>query len=235
MTCKLCGKNHELKYSHIIPSSFHKDTKESGKNFKVITPPRNGIKRNQKDLAEYMLCEGCEILIASSESIAIPVLKNISDGYTKYIDKNITLSVERFIRSVFWRASVSNTCKYALSNDKNEMLRYYLLGEKILNPDVFLTKVSLLTPVKDLKKGNGGLIIEPWSDFEVYGFTDHFSVGGIVCSMIWSNSSVKNNEANLIFSDKKYVVKNSSKNINIKVDDFLRKLRVEGLSGKYKI
>lgn len=233
MSCKLCGKNHELKYSHIIPSSFHKDTKESGKNLKVITPPLNGIKKNQKDLAEYMLCEDCEILIGSSEKYAIPALKKISDGYTKYIDKNITLSVERFIRSVFWRASVSNACKYALSNDKNEMLRYYLLGEKILNTDVFLTKVSLLTPVKNLKKGNGGLIIEPWSDFEVYGFTDHFAVGGIVCSMVWSNSSIKNNEANLISPNKKYVVKNSSKNTNIKVDDFLKKLRLEGLSGKY--
>lgn len=235
MACKLCGKNHKLKYSHIIPSSFHKDTKERGKNLKVITPPLNGIKRNQKDLAEDMLCEDCEILIGSSESIAIPVLKNISNGHTKYIDKNITLSVERFIRSVFWRASVSNICRYALSKDKNEMLRYYLLKEKNLNSDVFLTKVSLLTPVKELKKGNGGLIIEPWSGFEIYGVTDHFVVNGIVCSMIWNNSSIEGNEANLISDDKKYVVKKSSKNVNIKVDDFLSKLRAEGLSRKYKI
>lgn len=234
MVCKLCGKPNVLKYSHIIPSSFHKDIKDNGKNLKVITPPSNGIKKNQKDLAEYMLCGDCEISMGDSEKIAIPALKKISNGLTGYIDASVTTEIERFIRSVFWRASVSNICKYRLSDSKNEILQKYLLGEITLDSEIFSTQVSILTPVVELKKGNGGLIIEPWSDFDVYGIVDHFVVGGITCSMIWSNSNIRNNEANILTHNKKYFVKKSSKNINLKVNDFLTKFRREGLEDKYQ-
>lgn len=234
MTCKLCGKNNKLEYSHIIPSSFHKDTKNIGKNLKIVTPPNNGIKRNQTDLAEFMLCGKCEDLISETENLAIPALKNISNGVNGRIDKNITEVVERFVRSVFWRASVSSVCKYKLSKNNEDLLRDFLLGIKEINKNIFLTEVSMLMPLKDLKKGNGGLIIEPWSDFEIYGIADHFVVGGIVCSMIWDSSNIRENEANLIINNQEYLVKKSTKNVDLKVEDLLIKIRTEGLNPKYK-
>lgn len=237
MICKLCGGSHQLQYSHIIPSSFHKDTKKNGKNIKIITPPQNGLRKNQKDLAEYLLCKNCEGLLGLVETRSIPILKDISNGNRNYINSDQLSLIQDFIRSVFWRASVSNICKYKLPCEIEKQIENSLLNGVLMDDVNLVTKLSILTPVKKLKQGNGGLIIEPWNDFDIYGIVDHFVVDGLLYSMVRDNLNALNKEKkDMIDCNSKfnYSVKKSSKIVDSKINDLLNKMKIEGSNSKYQ-
>lgn len=61
-SCKLCQKERELKYSHIIPEYFYTPIYDENHRFMEISPQSEKlVKFNQKGVREFLLCKDCEI------------------------------------------------------------------------------------------------------------------------------------------------------------------------------
>jgi hypothetical protein len=113
-TCKLCGKEKDLLWSHIIPKSFAKRMKSGAPQVVELTLS-NAItaSKSNADYKERLLCEECELHIKV----------RYEDFGTVYLYKKTGASENRdhiiiprflyktyylFIISIIWRASVSN-------------------------------------------------------------------------------------------------------------------------------
>ena len=99
--CKLCGKNAELKLSHIIPSfvyKWFKDTSASG----YIRFGETPNKRSQDGFKLPWLCEGCEKLLNSWETeFANKIFHPLNKEYNEKIAYKQWFNL--FCVSVTWR------------------------------------------------------------------------------------------------------------------------------------
>lgn len=199
--CAMCYGEYDLMCSHIIPNSMHKDTKINGKNIKTLTGSDEFNEKNQTDLKEYLLCFECEQILSKVEKNALSALAKVSLDETYYIESTHSEVVQRFVRSVFWRASVSSICKkYKLDTNSENTLRNYLHTSSTLSKDSFAIHISLIPAISLMGPSKRSVMIEPWVWETDCGKVGYFTSGGIL-----------------------YQMTESIKNTNIKIESTLRK------------
>jgi len=158
--CKLCLRHAQLRDSHIIPSSMHKMLKDKqGKNVRFVLPGKL-TEKNQSDLKEPMLCDVCEGVFSRFEKTTIellrPLWKSSRQGRMPYVipgkSTDIVLS---FVRSVFWRASVSTILpKYQLHPSEEDALRVSLLNKVPVAPKTFPVKLNFFSFLRRFDSSN---------------------------------------------------------------------------------
>jgi len=125
MICSLCGKDRELKASHIIPEWVYTDLYDEKHRFHVLTSTTKRSKPfEQKGLREKLLCDDCEQKFSRYEKYAREVIKGGESVIVrKYQDKIEVSDIDYtlfklFQISVLWRAGIA----------KNEMFSRVDLG-----------------------------------------------------------------------------------------------------------
>jgi hypothetical protein len=114
-TCKLCGKNRELRYSHIIPEFLYKPLYDQKGRAFIADSRFLSREYLQNGLREYLLCDVCEgdfgeVERRVSETWDLPASSDVS-VYRLPVPSFTDL---KFLwLSVLWRASVSTLNEFA--------------------------------------------------------------------------------------------------------------------------
>jgi hypothetical protein len=130
-TCRLCGKNGPLIYSHLIPRfavKWLKKTSATGYLRSLLSG-----KRHQETKRQYLLCSGCEQLLGRdekrfAEQIFIPYQQKPQPTSFKYEEWFL-----RFLVGLHWRALVTSEPVpenvRSVFTAAEERWRQYLLGK----------------------------------------------------------------------------------------------------------
>lgn len=118
--CRLCNRNVELRYSHILPEFFYLDTYDE--LHRTILISRQKERLIQKGIREYLLCQECETKISRHEGYAAKLIERIPnflrDPSGKFLfSENVDyVQFKLFQLSILWRASISRSFAFAQVN-----------------------------------------------------------------------------------------------------------------------
>ena len=134
--CKLCKESHELKNSHIIPSSIIKLIRDKSldNRFYELFGGRSEIK--QDGPKEYLLCHKCEQRFSDYEKYFKEAIhsnrhrtKKAHDGKRLIIENLDYKRMKLFFLSLLWRASLSSRPEFEniCIGDDEEIIRKMIL------------------------------------------------------------------------------------------------------------
>jgi hypothetical protein len=125
MICKLCGKDKELRKSHIIPEFFFKRyTPKDGTFLQAISPKLHHTPTCRRGYYEKLLCADCEALTAKWDNAGINFVqtseawerKQYRDRFFFEINDFDFPNLKLFFMSILWRASVSTLPFFSIVN-----------------------------------------------------------------------------------------------------------------------
>ncbi|MEO8231904.1 MAG: hypothetical protein ABI638_06455 [Ignavibacteriota bacterium] len=193
-SCKLCLKESELEYSHIIPEYFYKMMYDENHRFMEISlESEKLVKFYQKGAREYLLCKDCENKFSKYERYVSQFfyhkeLQGIEHDSRSFVFQGLDYTfMKLFQLSILWRAAVT---KLKLFSDvklgpHSEKLRMMLLNE---NPGNYYEYGCLqFAVIIDKDKLTDGLIMPP-ALFRVEGYRIcRFTFGGVIWIYLISN------------------------------------------------
>ena len=159
--CRLCHKEKQLSFSHIIPEFMYLEMYDE-KHRALIVDSDSTTKEQfvQKGEREYLFCSDCEERLSSLETYASPIVKsllnleaeNASDSYIK-----TGISYPRFKlfqMSLLWRASVSSIAMFenVSLEAHEETLRKMILSNKPGDPNDYGCLMMLMQNTTYLHK-----------------------------------------------------------------------------------
>lgn len=185
--CRLCKKQSNLKWSHIIPEFLFKPLYDDKHRFtKISTSEDTKNDWLQKGIREQLLCDDCEQTLSKYERNASLVFKNFFSLDIKKTEKRIIYDqvnyreFKLFALSILWRAGVSSLNFFNQVNlyAHEENLREMLLNGLPGNPNDY---PFLLCPIHHDGNSLRDLMIHPEFIKLENGPTYRFVFGG----MLW--------------------------------------------------
>ena len=150
--CKLCGRNGDLRQSHILPEFLYKVSYDAKHRLVVASTGENEFVRiEQRGLREELLCQGCETRLSAWERYAHQVMFrtdsfSVADEPKRLVIHGIDYGrFKLFQHSILWRASVASGDMFrgVSLGPHQERLRGALLrgdpGDPYDYPCIFLT------------------------------------------------------------------------------------------------
>ncbi len=115
-TCRLCQKEKELRYSHVIPEFIYAPLYDENKHqFHMLSSLKaRGPVKLQKGLREYLLCSECETELSKNERYVSLIfsgqltVSSTRNGKLVFLEGLDYTKFRLFGLSVLWRASVSS-------------------------------------------------------------------------------------------------------------------------------
>lgn len=145
--CRLCLKPGPLRESHVLPEFLYKPMYDEKHRFMIISPnPDVSIKRPQKGLKEYLLCEKCEQHLGRLEKYIKEVIYDGKHVTHKRLANQLILhgldykNVRLYYLSLLWRMSVSKQRMFRdvdLGVRHEEKLRRMILDENPGEPQEY--------------------------------------------------------------------------------------------------
>jgi len=146
MTCKLCLYDRDLRHSHIVPEFNYRPMYDDKHRFMIVTADSTEpIRRQQKGMREYLLCDSCEQLLNRHENYVSRFLfggvgftGTTADG--KHFIEGIDYRLFRLYHlSVLWRMSVSSLkiFRHVDLGPHAETLRQMILNDDPGDPDLY--------------------------------------------------------------------------------------------------
>jgi hypothetical protein len=154
--CKLCQKEKELSFSHIIPEFIYSPVYDE--KHRAIMIPSGKERFPQKGVREYLLCDGCDGFLSKFETYSSPIIKaiqnlNIDQFGNQYIIQDIQyLEFKLFQLSLLWRASTASVEMFRNVNigAHEDIIRKMLISQKPGNPDEYGCIMFVLEDTKYL-------------------------------------------------------------------------------------
>ena len=155
--CRLCQKESELRYSHILPEFFYLPLYDE-LHRTMSVPSDEKQKLVQKGVREYLLCQGCETKLSKYEGYTARLIQEISNfskdssGLFFYSDNVDYRQFKLFQLSILWRAGVSRNKMFAqveLGAKHEERIRCMLVEE---NPGRFSDYGCFITLFPNARK-----------------------------------------------------------------------------------
>jgi hypothetical protein len=196
VSCKLCLKERELEYSHIIPEYFYTPMYDENHRFMEISPQsEKAIKFNQKGVREFLLCKECENKFSKYERYVSQFfyhkeITGIKQDNRSFVFQDVDYTfMKLFQLSILWRAAVTKLKMFSdvKLGPHTEKLRMMLLDE---NPGNYYEYGCLQFAVMmDKNKLADGLIMPP-ALFRVEGYRMcRFTFGGLIWIYLISNDN----------------------------------------------
>lgn len=119
MICKLCGKNDDLRNSHIIPRSIYKNLKKDiPQLIEVICDVDSIPKKTNSNPTEKLLCSACEQILSDKYERYGTRIFRTSNGVKKtsnYVElSNFTYKIfYLYLISVLWKGSISTLPEFS--------------------------------------------------------------------------------------------------------------------------
>jgi hypothetical protein len=167
--CKLCGKNEELRESHVIPEFFYQPVYEPNHVFYRLSSDSERPKQAHKGLYQKLFCDSCESLFQALEDYVAPVwfskeLKFRNESGISYM-MGIDYSLFKLFQlSIIWRASVCSLSEFSniLIGAKHEgIIREMLLNRTPGNPDQYGCVIVHANDDEMQKIINGSMLFLP--------------------------------------------------------------------------
>ncbi|MBC7876992.1 MAG: hypothetical protein H7Y59_07450 [Anaerolineales bacterium] len=172
--CRLCKREAELRYSHILPEFLYSPLYDELHRTMLVSSNQKE-KFIQKGVREYLLCQECETKLSRYEGYAVKVIQNIpnfgedSSGYFVFSD-NIDYNLFKLFQlSILWRGSVSSNQMFANVNlgKHEEKIRVMLDQEnpgKTSNYGCFMVRIPepqkihriIMPPMPEKQFGHNG-------------------------------------------------------------------------------
>ena len=159
MICNLCGKDRELRNSHIIPEWVYTDLYDEKHRFHVLASKTKKTKPfEQKGLRERLLCDLCEQKFSRYEKYAREVIKGGESIVVKQYQGMLEISDINYARfklfqlSVLWRAGIAKHKIFSKVDlgPHEEILRNMLIAEDPGKPTNYGCLMFGLTAGKDV-------------------------------------------------------------------------------------
>ena len=192
MTCALCLREEQLKFSHIIPEFLYKSLYDDKHRFHVISSkPDSKNALWQKRTREYLLCDDCETHLSKYEDYGSQILNGGIELEVRQEKSILFISgidykrFKLFQLSILWRAGVSTLpmfSKVELGPHEEEMRKMVLdddPGPALKYPCI--TWLITLGP-----RASDGLIMQPTKTRVVNQRGYKFMFGGILWSYVVS-------------------------------------------------
>lgn len=134
-TCRLCKRDSELRFSHILPEFFYSGIyDELHRTLKITRESENTI---QKGLREYLLCQDCETQLSRYEGYAAKLIREIPSfshdvsGKILFSEKVDYSLFKLFQLSLIWRCGVSKNPAFGqvTLGPHEEILRFRLVEQ----------------------------------------------------------------------------------------------------------
>jgi hypothetical protein len=185
--CKLCLKEKELMFSHIIPEYFYEPMYDEKHRFmQISTIPEIPIKHKQKGIREYLLCEECEQKFSVFERYVSQAYyhkesNKIQQDERIFVVEDVDYKLLKLFQlSILWRSAITNVELFGdvKLGPHTERLRLMLFNE---DPGKDYEYGCLqFAVIFDQNKLADGLIMPP-ALFRVDGYRMcRFTFGGII-------------------------------------------------------
>lgn len=159
--CKLCQKEKELCYSHILPEFLYLPIYDETHHTFLMIPRGNEKYLLQKGIREYLLCNDCDGKVISKwETYSSPIIKSIqelriNEQGDRYIIPNVQyVEFKLFQLSLLWRTSIASVSMFKHLNigEHEEVIRKMLSSENPGLPEEYGCMMFVLENTKYLYK-----------------------------------------------------------------------------------
>lgn len=162
MICALCGRDKELRGSHIIPEFVYRQLYDSKHRFHILsTGDKHTRTFEQKGVREELLCERCEQKFSVHERYARGVLLGGTEIVVRHRGEYLELSgldykkFKLFQLSILWRAGVAKHPMFSRVKlgPHEQKLRQMLNEDNPGRPDQYCCVVIGLRSEEEIQMG----------------------------------------------------------------------------------
>ncbi|MBL7154102.1 MAG: hypothetical protein ISS79_10310 [Phycisphaerae bacterium] len=187
--CRLCGRDSELRESHIIPRSIIKMIRDESLNNRFIELHDGQDRIIQDGPKEYLLCDDCEQKIGRYEKYFVEAVHYNKHGTDKKHDSKHLLienldykKMKLFFLSLLWRMSISSRPEFEVVSIEGaeERIREMILKDE--PGDCTEYSVCAIAPLFD-DGIEEGYFLGPFVSKRVSETIIRIVIGGILCSI----------------------------------------------------